>query len=384
MDEPRRRPAKFCPQCGEALPPGGARFCITCGSPVRGPAPAEDDAPDLPLGDAASMPEADARRLPAAATGPTLRLPNAGVAQQVIGGTVKLPSTGAVPPGLWVLDTPPGPDAIVAIYPPLRAVRGGWSGLIGRGWRFTGSEADGPKMVFHFVAPVTWFPADGCGAGLSLAVEVAASSRAWEGKERRGFRFGLRRDGPMRVVTALWRDRDGAPLADRPLPQIQIMAPPRVPRVADLDEEPAQLDAREAALWAQGSHAQGAYRLYRDQLMQEHTPVGRGITLVPLREGREGGRSWLGRVLSPMLTARYRARVERPLTCPLREWPARLKAIRAEASGLGLDLEPAQAAEWWLDRHGHDGVFFTAAQARYGVERVVIVFRKGQLARIRD
>jgi hypothetical protein len=118
--------------------------------------------------------------------------------------------------------------------------------------------------------------------------------------------------------------------------------------------------------------------------MQEHTPVGRGITLIGLREGREGGRSWLGRILGPALPARYRARVERPFTCPLGEWPARLRTIRAEAQGLGLDLEPAQAAEWWLDRHGHDGVIFTSATGRYGAERVVIVFRKAQLAQIRD
>jgi hypothetical protein len=365
-------PPKFCPHCGSPLPPGGARFCISCGSPVRGLGP-DGAAPDDPADDG-----------PAAAVGPTVRLPNAGVAQQVIGGTVKLPASGAVPPGLWVLDAPPGPDDVVAIYPPLRAVRGGWSGLIGRGWRPAGSEADGPRMTFHFVAPVEWFPAGGCGAGLRLLVEVAASSGAWEGKERRGFRFGLRRDGPMRVVSAAWRDSAGAPVADRPLPQIQIMAPPRVPRVADLADEPGLLDAREAALWAEGSQAPGAYRLYREQLMQEHTPAGRGITLVPLREGREAGRPWWGRLLPGVMPARYRARIERPLVCALADWAGRLRGIRDEARGLGLDLEPALAAEWWLDRNGHDGVIFTAAQARYGVERVAIVFRRAQLALIRD
>lgn len=362
METPQA-PPRFCPHCGAALPSGGARFCIACGRPMRGLAAAAE---------------------PDAATGPTVRLPNAGVAQQVIGGTVKLPASGAVPPGLWVLDTPPGPEDVVAIYPPLRPVRAGWSGLVGRGWRAGGSQADGAQMTFHFVAPVEWFPAEGCGAGLRLLVEVAASSRAWEGKERRGFRFGLRRDGPMRVVSAAWRDAGGAHVADRPLPQIQIMAPPRVPRVADLADEPALLDAREAALWAAGSQAPGAYRLHRDQLMQEHTPAGRGITLVPLREGREGGRPWWGLLLPGAMPARYRARVERPLVCELGAWAGRLRAIRAEARGLGLDLEPALAAEWWLDRNGHDGVVFTAARARYGAERVVIVFRRAQLARIRD
>ncbi len=360
------RPAKFCPHCGAALPPGGARFCIACGEAVRGGDQDENAPGESP------------------ATGPTVRLPNAGVEQQVIGGTVKLPASGAVPPGLWVLDQPPGPTDVVAIYPPLRPVRGGWSGLIGRGWQPAGSSADGPQMTFHFRAPVEWFPADGCGAGLRLLVEVVASSRAWEGKERRGFRFGLRRDGPMQVAAAAWRDSAGQILEDRPLPQIQIMAPPRVARVADLADEPALLVAPEANLWAQGSQAPGAYRLYRDQVMQEHTPVGRGITLIPLREGDEGGRPWWGRLLPSVAPARYRARVERPLVCSLAEWGERLKAIRAEAKGLGLDLEPALAAEWWLDRRGHDGVILTAAQARYGAERVVIVFRRGQLARIKD
>jgi hypothetical protein len=364
------RPPRFCPNCGAALPPGGARFCIECGQALRDPA----DEGDL-------TPPDDG---PPGVTGPTVRLPNARVEQQVIGGTVRLPASGAVPPGLWVRDEPPGPQDVVAIYPPLRPVRGGWSGLIGRGWRPAGSEAHGQQMLFHFQARVEWFPADGCGAGLRLVAEVAASSSAWEGKERRGFRFGLRRDGPMQIATAAWLDQAGHTLADRPLPQIQIMAPPRVPRVADLDDAPELLAAPEAALWAQGSQAIGAYRLYRDQVMQEHTPAGRGITLVPLREGREEGRPWWGRLLPGALPPRYRARVERPLSCELDAWDGRLRAIRAEARGLGLDLEPALAAEWWLDRQGHDGVIFTAAQARYGAERVVIVFRRGQLAQIRD
>lgn len=353
-------PPKFCPQCGAALPTGGARFCIGCGARMRDAAGADPDE----LAEAAA---------------PTVRLPNAGVPQQVIGGTVKLPATGAVPPGLWYLDQPPGPADVVAIYPPLRPVRAGWSGLIGRGWRAAGSEAAGPQMLFHFVAPVAWFPADGCGAGLRLLVEVAASSRAWEGTGRRGFRFGLRRDGPMRVLGARW---EGPGAAQLPLPQIQIMAPPRVPRVADLDDEPARLDAREAALWVKGSQAQGVYRLYRDQLMQEHTPAGRGITLIALREGRAADGPWWTRLLPGALPARYRARVEQPYTCRLVDWPARLKDLRAEARALGLDLEPALAAEWWLDRGGYDGVVFTGAQGRYGADQVTIVFRRSQLAQV--
>lgn len=370
-EETTPRVPKFCPHCGAALPPGGARFCIACGAPVRRGEPGDDE-DEAPGGE------------PAGVTGPTVRLPNARVEQQVIGGTVKLPASGAMPPGLWLLDHPPGPADVVAIYPPLRPVRGGWSGLIGRGWRTAGSHADGPMMVFHFIAPVAWFPADGCGGGLRLLVEVAASSRALEGKERRGFRFGLRRDGPMRVAAAVWHDAEGQPVADRPLPLIQIMAPPRVPRVADLDDVPELLPAPEAARWAAGSQAQGAYRLYRDQVMQEHTPAGRGITLIPLREGHEGGRPWWGRLLPGVLPQRFRARVERPLVCAFADWAGRLGLMREEARSLGLDLEPALAAEWWLDRNGHDGVILTGAQQRYGAERAVIVFRRSQLAQIKD
>ncbi len=356
-----------CPQCGAALPPGGPRFCITCGAPLLPHAPDPD--PPTPL-------------LPA--TGATVKLANARVPQEVIGGTVRLPDSGATPPGLWQGDEPPGPTDVVAIYPPLRAVRGGWSGLVGRGWQPTGHSGQGSDIIYHFRALVRWFPAPGCGAGLTLEVEVIANSRAVEGRERRGFRFGLRRDGPMRVARATWFDARARPLPGQPLPQIQIMAPPRIPRVSDLDEAPLALDARSAAEWAMGSQAQGAYRLYRDTLMQEHTPVGRGITLVPLREGREGGRPWWHRLLPGVIPQRFRVRLEQPFTCDLEEWPQRLETIRAEARSLGLDLDPAQAAEWWLDRYGYDGVVFTGARKRYAAARVVIVFRRSQLARIVD
>jgi hypothetical protein len=363
-----QRPPKFCPDCGAPLPPGQPRFCVECGEPTIWHGLAED-------GPAPSAP---------AATGVTVRLANASVDQEVIGGTVRLPASGAVPPGLWERDEPPGPADVVAIYPPLRAVSRGWSGLVGRGWKAAGSAAEGDVTVFLFRAPVEWFPAEGCGGGLRLLAEVEASSRTTvEGRERRGFRFGVRRDGPMRVVSAAWQDGDGNPLPDRPPPEIQIMAPPRVPRLRDVDEQPALLDAREAALWAQGSQAAGAYRLRHGYLHQEHTPVGRGVTLVPLAEGDGEGRPWWRRLLGGV-PERYRVRLERPFSCALAEWPGWLGRMREEARGLGLDLEPAQAAEWWLDRHGHDGVIFTAARARYKVERVAIVFRYRQLARIRD
>jgi hypothetical protein len=367
MSNPPHRP-RFCTDCGTALPADPARFCIECGAAIRGvPTPVEDEPPD---------------------TAPSFQLPNARAPQQVIGGTVKLPASGAVPPGLWVLDQPPGPDDVVAIYPPLRPVRGGWSGLVGRGWHATGNEARGSRTIFHFRAEVPWFPAPGCGGGLQLRTEVTASSRAWEGRERRGFRFGVSRDGPMVILHARWHDADGRPLEDRPLPQIQIMAPPRVARISDFDEEVGELDAREAALWVGESQAPGAYRLVRNhvsgQLVQEHTPVGRGITLTPLRAGREGPLPWWGRLLPGIPPIRYRARVLQPFSCSLAEWETRLELIGNEARALGLDLDPALAAEWWLDRNGHDGVIFSAAQARYQVERVLIVFRRAQLMRIKD
>lgn len=361
---------QFCLHCGAALPSGSPRFCIACGAPVE--ASSTEDPFDEP--DAA---------LPAI-TGPTVKLVNAGVLQEVIGGTVRLPVASAVPPGFWNRDQPPGPADVVAIYPPLRAVRGGWSGLIGRGWKAAGSTGRSPDMIFHFTAAVRWFPAPGYGAGLSLMVEVAAKASAMPGRERRGFRFRLNRDGPMQVVRAAWLDPHGRSLGHLPLPQIQIMAPPRIPRVSDLPEQPLELDARAAAEWAEGSQARGAYRLYRDTLIQEHTPVGRGITLIPLREGSEEGRPWWSRWLPGVIPPRYRVRMDRPFTCDFREWPERLAAIRAEAAGLGLDADPALAVEWWLDRYGYDGAIFSGAHKRYGAKHVVIAFRRGQLARIVD
>ncbi|RRR70313.1 MAG: zinc ribbon domain-containing protein [Candidatus Viridilinea halotolerans] len=367
MSDPSRQP-RFCHQCGAALPPAPARFCIECGAPIRGiAAPVEPELPPAPLAREAGA--------------PTIKLANANVPQQVIGGTVKLPASGAVPPGLWVLNTPPGPEDVVAIYPPLRPVRGGWSGLIGRGWQAAGSRARGSQTIFRFQAEVTWFPAPDCGDGLRLVAQVSASSRAWEGRARRGFRFGVSRDGPMTIVSAVWQDANGHEQHELPLPQIQIMAPPRVPRVSDFDESPALLNAREANLWARDSQATGAYRPWRDQLVQEHTLVGRGIALIPLSEGP---RAWIGRIIEKVVYDRYRAKVLQPFTCSLAEWKKQLKLIGNEARALGLDLDPALAAEWWLDRNGYDGVIFTKAHARYKVDRVLIVFRRSQLAKIKD
>jgi hypothetical protein len=313
-----------------------------------------------------------------------VRLGNAGVEQSVIGGTMQLPSSGAIPPGLWVLDEPPGPDSVLAVYAPLRAVVGGWSGLVGKGWRAEGS-ADRPdcRAIFRFSAAIEWFPAAGCGAGLRLRLRIGAESRGKEGRSRRGFRYLAHHDPPMTLLDAGWVGPGGATLADRPLPQIQIMAPPRVPRVSDYDEQPAELGEAEAAAWASGSQAPGLYTV-GGAPAQEHTPAGRGIVLLPVGLIESQLRGLIPRgVLGIGQGERYRARLERPYSCELGAWAAQLRRIRAEAAELGLALEAEPAAEWWLNRNGYDGVIFTKARARYNAERALVVFRRGQLARIR-
>lgn len=372
-------PPKFCRHCGAALPPGAPRFCIECGGQI--PQPAEMAPPAPPVAPAAP-PQArpSAGRPRGAAKTATVRLGNAGVEQSVIGGTVQLPTSGAVPPGLWVQDGPPGDQDVLAIYPPLRAVADGWSGLVGRGWQPTHREErpDG-RGIFHFLSQIEWFPAPGCGAGLRLKVAVAASSRAKEGRERRGFRYRIGSDGPMQVQAAHWVDAQGRPRPDQPMPQIQIMAPPRIPRVSDYQGGVESLQGADAVRWADGSKAPGLHRLHgMNEPTQEHTPVGRGIVLVPLGNLGTTIHTLLPGVLRSV-AGHYRVRVERPFVCGYAEWEQRMPRIRDEARGLGLDMEPAQAAEWWLDRYGHDGVIFTQAQARYGVERVVIAFRRDQL-----
>jgi hypothetical protein len=170
--QPSVRQPRFCRHCGVTLPPTNPRFCIECGGSIGSGAPEPQAAP----------------------APPTVRLPNAGVAQSVIGGTMRLPTSGAIPPGLWFGEQPPGPDDVVAIYAPLRAIVGGWSGLIGKGWR-AGAEppsATGSRMTFSFEASRDWFPSAGCGQGLRLQVDVLARAEADEGRTRRGFRYRAR------------------------------------------------------------------------------------------------------------------------------------------------------------------------------------------------
>ncbi|EFO80878.1 hypothetical protein OSCT_1247 [Oscillochloris trichoides DG-6] len=385
-DDPIRWP-KFCRHCGHALPPGQPRFCIECGGDV---APR-----DVPLAAPVALPPPSPPPPPARASGsrtaPTVRLGNAGVEQSVIGGTVRLPTSGAVPPGLWVLDEPPGAETVLAIYAPLRAVVGGWSGLVGKGWTLDGSEdrPDG-RAIFRFSADIEWFPARGCGAGLRLRVRIGAESRGKEGRERRGFSYKAHHDAPMTLLSAQWYTPDGLPMPMQPIPQIQIMAPPRVPRVSDYAEQVVTMLAAEAQIWASKSQVAGLYRLASASIqsgmsnpMQTQTPGGRGIVLIPV--GRL--ESQLRGIIPQSIIGfgpgdRFRVRMERPYSCDLAAWNRQLKKIRAEARDLGMPMEAEPAAEWWLDRNGYDGLILTKAQSRYAAERAVIAFRRSQIVRI--
>lgn len=367
---------KFCRHCGSPLPPSHPRFCIECGGDVAPHgAPPPEPAPPPPARTARES------RSPA----PTVRLGNAGVEQSVIGGTVRLPTSGAIPPGLWVLDEPPGPDVVLALYAPLRAVVGGWSGLIGKGWRADGSQnrPDG-RSIFRFSAAVEWFPALGCGGGLRLRARLGAESRGKEGRERRGFRYQAHHDAPMTLLESAWVGPDGRLRPEIPTPQIQIMAPPRVPRVSDYDEQVPNMAEGEAERWARGSQAPGLYHVGGQILLaQEQTPAGRGITLTPVGMIESQLRSIIPRgIINFSAGERYRVRLQHPYVCDLAAWIRQLTQIRAEARDLGMAMESEPAAEWWLDRNGYDGVIFTKAQSRYQTDRAVIVFRRAQLVHV--
>lgn len=351
---------RFCPQCGAPLPPGEPRFCIECGHAL-GAAP-----------EVVSPAPSSAGRM-------TVRLPNARVEQSVIGGTVKLPSSGAIPPGMWVLDEPPSAQAVVALYAPLRAVVGGWSGLSGQGWRRAERQAmAGSRVAFTFLAERVWFPAPGCGGGLQLHVTIAATAEAQEGRERLGFRYREGDDPPMEVVSAEWRTGDGETVVQHPIPVIQIMAPPRIPRVSDLPEAIRRVSRGEADRWVDGSATRGTYQLLGGDV-QQRTPAGRGLLLVEVVETER--HNWLQRlfVLTP---SRYRARIERSFTIDWDQWKRQVKAIQREAASLGLDIETDAAVEWWLDRYGYDGVIFTGARQRYQCDQVIVAFRRGQLVQV--
>lgn len=357
MSESAKHP-RFCGQCGARLPAGDPRFCIECGQPLH----AEGG-----VGEPAADEKAGAQ--------PTVQLPNARGAQSVVGGTVKLPTSGAAPPGLWFAPEPPGAADAVAVYVPLRAVRGGWSGLTSHGWRrVERSWADDgtSRNLVRFEVEREWFAADGAAEGRRLRVRIGASSYAEEGRTRLGFRYRVGRNPPMQVLDVRWLDAQGRERRDLPAPQIQLMAPPRVARVSDFDEQVLSMGAREANEWALAGAVHGLYRPV--DVTQQRTPLGRGLRLVEIT----GGTSLLGRLLQQ----RYRVQIRRPLLCDA----ARLEAARGqaqeEASGLGLDMESDAVIEWWLDRQGYDGAVLEPGAHSHGDVQMVVAFRRSQIAQV--
>lgn len=304
-----------------------------------------------------------------------MRLANANVPQAVIGGTMRLPSSGAVPPGLWMCAQAPGPDDVVAIYAPLRAIVGGWSGLQGKGWQQVGQRVDpyDPKQtLFRFETRREWFAASTYADGLRLVVIIHAESSSVEGRQRHGFRYQAHHDAPMEVHEAWWQDAAGRRI-EQALPQIQLMAPPRVPRISDFDESIQQLGAASAERWAREGQVYGVYELLNP--IQQRTPAGRGLVL------RETGGFF--DLFSKAVSKRYRVQLKRPLSMRLPEWKKQQKKIRAEARGVGLDLETDVVIEWWLDKQDYDGMLLSDTQALYGHNRVVIVFRRAQLVELK-
>ncbi len=335
--------AHACLQCERPLPEG-AQFCIYCGA-RSGPI-------TQPLADA---PQADP------AVGATVRLPNASVPQAYLGGTVRLPTAAAIAPGLWMRPQPPGPSQTVAIYAPLHAVVDGWSGLVGQGWERVGEQRRDGRSVFSFRAARQWFPAPGYGAGVSLDLVIGAEAEADVGRERLGFRYRIGYDPPMQIVESAWRGAAGE------LPAIQIMAPPRIPRVSDLAERIAALPPPLAERFAKEGAVHDLLQLAADR--QEQTPVGRGLVLAPVQLG------WLRQYVPSLHGGLYRVKIQQPLIIAQVSFARLSQQIAAEAADLGLDTSPRATVEWWLDRHGYDGVVFTAP-------RQIIAFRRSQVVRV--
>lgn len=355
MSTPEPAPTRLCPHCGADLPPSNPRFCIDCGGALDPNGAEEPPAIAIP-----------------ATTGPTVRLGNARVEQSVIGGTIRLASSGAIPPGLWFQDALPGPEDIVAVYAPLRAVVGGWSGLVGAKWQRskTAPSAIGTRTLFRFEAEQVWFPASGYGQGLKLHVRILAQSEADEGRSRRGFRYRAHYDPPMEVDESWWAD-DAGRRVERAAPQIQLMAPPRIPRVSDYNEAIRWMPAANAEAWARAGQLPGRFQLLNTA--QQRTPAGRGLPLADLSA------RWLPLRLLSRPAQTWCVQALHPLICRLSEWPALEQRIRREARGLGLDMGTDLEVEWWLDRQGHDCVVLEDARRLYGHQRVAIAFRRAQV-----
>lgn len=358
----KRRP-RFCGNCGAELPSNSPRFCIECGQQVGGGSQGLD----------ASAPTKDQPPV-IASTGPTVRLGNARGEQTVVGGTVKLATSSAIPPGLWLLPKVPGPSDVIAIYAPLRAIVGGWSATTGDGWRKLGQAWAGgatSQDLVRFEITREWFAAPGCAEDARLCVRIGASAYADEGHTRRGFHYRAGADPPMEVIEAWWIDGKTRRRRGLPAPEVQIMAPPRALRVSDYPETIAQLSAREAELWSKAGAVQGVFRL--DDARQQRTLAGRGILLLEVPGGT---------ALMPLTGLLYRlhaVRIQHPLVVRAREWAKLEQRIQADAAALGLDLGTDAMVEWWLDRQGHDGVVLERG-AHLG--RTVVAFRRSQIAEI--
>ncbi|NJM05349.1 zinc ribbon domain-containing protein [Candidatus Gracilibacteria bacterium] len=352
------QPPKFCSQCGAELPPGEPRFCVECGKPVR--SVARDDQADAP-----------------AATGPTVRLANAAGEQAVVGGTIKLPTDAAIPPGLWFAPQTPDAERVLAVYVPLRAVVNGWSGRVEDGWEKVDQRwaNDGSsRELVSFAIRREWFAAPGAAEGLRLQVFIGASSYAEEGRTRRGFRYRSSHDPPMMVLEAYW-SRAGRAERQLPVPQIQLMAPPRVPRISDLAENIGAMDAREADLWAREGSVAGLFRLLN--FTQQRTPVGRGLVLFEIPPTNRFFAGLLGR-----RERIFRLRIKKPLPVARGQWQQIIERINSDAALLGLDLGSDAMIEWWLEREGYDGALFEERAHTFGQGRVAIAFRRAQVVEV--
>jgi hypothetical protein len=178
----------------------------------------------------------------------------------------------------------------------------------------------------------------------------------------------------MEVLKAYW-SRDGSAQRQLPVPQIQLMAPPRVARVSDLPERIAQMDAREADTFARGGSVTGLFRL--PNATQLRTPVGRGLVLHEIPPASRFFANLMGR-----RERIYRVQIKQPLFVKRDQWPQLVERITTDAALLGLDLGSDATIEWWLEREGYDGALFEERAHEYGSGRVAIAFRRAQIVEV--
>lgn len=335
----------ICPHCAAHLP-HAAQFCIECGQPQGTN---------------------------------TIQLPNARVAQSAIGGTIKLASSGAIPPGIWSEAHLPGPEDVIAIYAPLRAIVSGWSAVTQMGWQLVerGPRAHAEaSSLYRFACERDWFPLSGAADNLRLRIRLEALADAEPGRTRQGFRYRIGHDAPMSVADAWWHSASDQERLELPIPQIQIMAPPRVARISDFDEQVRRLPESKALAWAREGQLHEFLHFERD--VQQRTPAGRGLTL-----GAIASSGLIKRWFGPR-RARAVVRTMRPYRTGWKAWQALQQNIRDEAGALGLDMDSDAMIEWWLDKSGHDCAIFEAVAERYEYNRIVIPFRRSQVAWIEE